>query len=246
MIQFEKKYEINEGNGSITFRKINEIKVEAEYNRGTIQGDWDGEMLRGTFKDHISGGVGLIHFIFHKNSFEAKWKSGLDEGPFRGKWSGKLNLDVSKVIENTSFQGSYFKELIGTFHTISFTLENTEGAIQQGGSDNFSITFDIESQELKQEHPWRTMEEGKIMFYTGSPCIEIFEDYLCNEEMEYPGFLMININDTWAIPFHGDLYSIDEWDTAGIEVEKYQILKSTLSRKAIYHFLQNAFTFIKN
>lgn len=66
------------------------------------------------------------------------------------------------------------------------------------------------------------------------------------EDMKYPGFLMININETWAIPFNGDLYTMDEWDTEGIEVEKYQILNSTLSRKTIYHFLQNALSFIKN
>lgn len=95
MIQFEKTYDINDGNGSITFKKVDDLSVEAVYNRGTIKGTWDGETLKGTFIDDISNGNGLIHFTFNDNGFEAKWKSGLEEGPLNGKWVGILkNLNT--------------------------------------------------------------------------------------------------------------------------------------------------------
>ena len=79
MIQFEKTYDINDGNGSITFKKVDDLTVEAVYNRGTIKGTWDGETLKCTFIDNVSNGNGLIHFNFNDNGFEAKWKAGLDE-----------------------------------------------------------------------------------------------------------------------------------------------------------------------
>ena len=90
MIQFEKKYDINDGNGSVTFKKIDEKTVEAVYNRGVIKAAWDGETLKGVFNDDVSNGSGLIHFTFNDNGFDAKWKAGIEDGPMKGKWTGKL------------------------------------------------------------------------------------------------------------------------------------------------------------
>ncbi|MEY3048454.1 MAG: hypothetical protein RL365_492 [Bacteroidota bacterium] len=85
MIQFEKNYDINNGNGTVTFKKVDEQTVEAVYNRGTISAKWDGDILKGIYNDTVSNGSGLIHFTFSENTFEAKWKSGTEEGPMKGK-----------------------------------------------------------------------------------------------------------------------------------------------------------------
>lgn len=247
MIQFEKTYDINNGNGSVTFKKVDDLTVEAVYNRGTVKGTWDGETLKGTFIDSISNGNGLIHFIFNDNGFEAKWKAGLDEGPLRGKWVGKLingeTNNITKNNDSTQLQNSHFKDLLGSFCKISFTLDNTEEAIQQGGSDNFTITLDIENQELQPANPWDTIEEGgETNFYTGSSHIDIFEDYLQNEEKEYPGYIIIALDDTWSMPFHG-IFEID--DTNELDENKCSLLQATLTSKTIYSFLNDAISFIK-
>ncbi|NBU05763.1 MAG: hypothetical protein EBT39_05390 [Sphingobacteriia bacterium] len=98
MIQFEKNYDINNGNGSVTFKKVDEQTVEAVYNRGTINAKWDDGILKGIYSDTVSNGSGLIHFTFSENAFEAKWKSGTEEGPMKGKWVGKL-LESGKTNE---------------------------------------------------------------------------------------------------------------------------------------------------
>ena len=110
MIQFEKTYDINDGNGSITFKKVDDLTVEAVYNRGTIKGTWDGETLKCTFIDNVSNGNGLIHFNFNDNGFEAKWKAGLDEGTMKGKWLGKVI--ASKRIEEHYAQKSILDNII--------------------------------------------------------------------------------------------------------------------------------------
>ena len=96
MIQFEKNYDINDGNGSVTFKKVDDLTVEAVYNRGTIKAKWDGDILKGIYTDKVSNGYGLINFSFNENTFEAKWKAGTEEGPMKGKWKGKLENNRSE------------------------------------------------------------------------------------------------------------------------------------------------------
>jgi hypothetical protein len=90
MIQYETKYDLNNGQGWIFFMSAGSGIISAEYNRGTIQCKWDGEILKGEFIDTVSKGQGLIQFHFNENGFDAKWKAGLDEGPMKGEWTGKL------------------------------------------------------------------------------------------------------------------------------------------------------------
>ena len=98
MIQFNIKYDLNNGDGWIIFKSGGSGIVSAEYNRGTIQGNWDGETLKGQFIDTVSKGQGLIEFRFNENGFEAKWKAGIDEGPMKGKWMGLISS--SKTIDD--------------------------------------------------------------------------------------------------------------------------------------------------
>jgi hypothetical protein len=98
MIQFEKTYDINNGDGTVTFKKVDDQTVEAVYNRGSIKANWNNDILIGIYSDTVSNGSGLIHFTFSENAFEAKWKSGTEEGPMKGKWIGKL-LESGKTNE---------------------------------------------------------------------------------------------------------------------------------------------------
>ncbi len=101
MIQFDIKYDLNNGQGWIIFKSAGSGIVSAEYNRGTIHGNWDGEKLKGEFVDTVSKGHGLIEFQFNDEGFIAKWKAGLNEGPMKGKWVGLLknlnNLDLNDL-----------------------------------------------------------------------------------------------------------------------------------------------------
>lgn len=90
MIQFNKEYVINNDKGVVRFEKINKNIICGVYFRGTITAKWDGETLKGTFYDAVGDGFGRIEFNFNTNGFEAKWKGGLDEGPMRGQWTGKI------------------------------------------------------------------------------------------------------------------------------------------------------------
>ena len=113
MIQFEKNYDINDGNGSVTFKKVDDLTVEAVYNLGTIKATWNGEILKGTFIDNVSNGQGLIEFIFNENGFDAKWKAGIEKGPMKSKWIGIFDKKTSYNIYNnnlTEDQTAFIRE----------------------------------------------------------------------------------------------------------------------------------------
>ncbi len=121
MIQYNKQYDLNNGQGWIVFKSVGSGIVSAEYNRGTIQGMWDGETLKGEFIDTVSKGQGLIEFQFNENGFNAKWKAGLDEGPMKGKWVGKLENSLSQ--NDTLFSG---KGIEGYKRYLSYYLSKDE------------------------------------------------------------------------------------------------------------------------
>lgn len=103
MIKFNEHYAINDGEGSIIFSEGKKGTVNATYeikgkkDTGTINGTLDGNVLKGTYHNKIGNSTGLIEFTFNETGFDAKWKSGLEPGPMRGKWEGKLKTDNSAI-----------------------------------------------------------------------------------------------------------------------------------------------------
>ncbi len=95
MINYNEKYIINNGQDSIVFTQGNENTVNGQYSAGTITGTIDDNVLKGTFYNQKSNSAGLIELTFQENSFIAKWKQGLEPGPMRGKWNGKLKITSS-------------------------------------------------------------------------------------------------------------------------------------------------------
>ena len=104
MIKFNEEYTINKGQESIQFKEGKGNTVTGEYNDGRLTGTIDGNLLKGTFHNKKSNGAGLIEIIFHENGFDAKWKQGLEPGPMRGKWEGKLYSESLKSSENDELQ----------------------------------------------------------------------------------------------------------------------------------------------
>jgi hypothetical protein len=101
MIKFNEKYSINNGQGSIIFSEGKKGTVNATYamsskkDTGVINGNINGNILAGTYHNKIGNSVGLIEFTFNENGFECKWKQGIEPGPMRGKWKGRLNQEAT-------------------------------------------------------------------------------------------------------------------------------------------------------
>ncbi len=89
MIKFNSPYTIENGD-KITFTEEKKGVINGTYTDSTITGTFDGNVLRATFQNKKVNTAGLMEITFHKNGFNAKWKSGLDTGPMRGKWKGTL------------------------------------------------------------------------------------------------------------------------------------------------------------
>jgi hypothetical protein len=100
MIKFNKKYTINNGQESIVFKEGKANTITGEYNDGTLTGTLEGNVLKATFHNKKTNGAGLIEFAFTENGFSAKWKQGLEAGPMRGKWMGKLNSNNSQSVDD--------------------------------------------------------------------------------------------------------------------------------------------------
>lgn len=90
MLQFNKEYVFSRGKGKITFIEGKNNVINATYkvynDEGTITGKLDGNKLEATFHSKSLNRVGLIHFDFIGDGFNAKWKNGLEPGTMRGKW----------------------------------------------------------------------------------------------------------------------------------------------------------------
>jgi hypothetical protein len=104
MIKINEKYSINNGQGSIVFTEGNKGTVNAFYtiighkSEGKINGILADNVLKGTF--HIDAAAGLIEFTFSEDGFDAKWKSGIEPGPLKGKWEGNIGENSSSEIHN--------------------------------------------------------------------------------------------------------------------------------------------------
>jgi hypothetical protein len=97
MIKFNVTYLINDGQESIVFKEGKVNSVTGEYQGGKLTGTMEGNVLKATYHNQKNNSVGLIEITFHENGFNAKWKQGLEPGPLKGKWSGKID-NLSNII----------------------------------------------------------------------------------------------------------------------------------------------------
>lgn len=91
MILLNTCYRIEGINTGITFSQEKENNITGIYDNGTVTGILEGNLLKATFHNNVENVNGLMEIVFHKNGFDAKWKTGLEPGPMRGKWKGSLS-----------------------------------------------------------------------------------------------------------------------------------------------------------
>jgi hypothetical protein len=96
MIKFNTPYTIENGD-TVVFTEGKKGTINGTYTDATLTGSFDGEVLKATFHNKKVSAIGLMEIIFHEDGFDAKWKSGLEPGPMRGKWEGRIeNLNELK------------------------------------------------------------------------------------------------------------------------------------------------------
>ena len=102
MIKLNTPYHVAEENVTVTFTEVKNGAITGTYPNATLTGTLEGNVLSATFHNTAVNAVGLIELTFNENGFEGKWKSGLEPGPMRGKWSGtiEINTEKSEVIDN--------------------------------------------------------------------------------------------------------------------------------------------------
>jgi len=110
-MKFNQSYTVNKGQESIVFKKGKGNTIIGVYNEGTLTGTIEGDVLKAKFHNKKTNGAGLIEFEFNENGFIAKWKQGLEEGPMRGKWNGKLSDsgNNTKKDDSTSLSAEQLK-----------------------------------------------------------------------------------------------------------------------------------------
>jgi hypothetical protein len=96
MIKLNTPYHVAEENVTVTFTELKNGGIAGTYPNATLTGTLEGNVLSATFHNTAVNAVGLIELTFNENSFEGKWKNGLEPGPMRGKWSGECLSDSAK------------------------------------------------------------------------------------------------------------------------------------------------------
>ena len=90
MIKLNIPYTIDNGD-TVTFTEKNGI-INGTYTDATLSGSLEGDVLKATFHNSKVNTAGLMEITFHENGFSAKWKSGLEPGPMKGKREGILEI----------------------------------------------------------------------------------------------------------------------------------------------------------
>jgi hypothetical protein len=128
MIQLNTTYIIDNDSDKVIFSYYDNGTITGTYKDGTISGILEGNVLKATFHNTKVNVSGLMEIIFHENGFEAKWKKGLEHGPMKGRWRGKLiNPEVLQISIHDKIKNLIGDKLIQPqigISTIYAALEN--------------------------------------------------------------------------------------------------------------------------
>ena len=109
MIQLDTTYTFDNGSKSIVFSEGKKGTITGTYNEGNINGNLQENVLTATFQNTQVNAIGLIEITFHEKGFDAKWKQGIETGPMRGRWEGKLFDEMDNVLPKNIFESSIQK-----------------------------------------------------------------------------------------------------------------------------------------
>jgi hypothetical protein len=90
MIKLNTAYTIENGD-TVIFTEEKKDTIHGVYKDSALTGTLDGNVLKATFINSKVNAVGLMEITFNETGFDGKWKKGIEPGPMKGKWLGKLS-----------------------------------------------------------------------------------------------------------------------------------------------------------
>jgi hypothetical protein len=96
MIKLNTPYKLENGD-HVVFTEGKKGTINGKYSEATLTGTLEGNVLKATFHNTKVNATGLMEITFLENGFDAKWKSGLEPGPMRGKWEGQLKTNTPSL-----------------------------------------------------------------------------------------------------------------------------------------------------
>jgi uncharacterized protein (TIGR02145 family) len=135
MVKYNIFYEINGGAERIKFVQHEDNLIIGTYIAGKLQGKIIEDKFFGNFHNVKNNSEGIIEIIFFNDGFEARWKTGLDSGPLKGKWIGTLNLDQEEENEFLKFGNNLWT----TKNLTSRFFQNGEDIPQAKNSDDWVL-----------------------------------------------------------------------------------------------------------
>lgn len=144
-----------EANANLTLKNVGSVILNGwVVNRGTLNSDFDSDVIMQKNSDVISGGVYLL-----QNDNTVVWKNGLIDGP---------------VLNNKLFtmQGGIFYENVVNRFGAEFVMEG--GKIIQGGTSNGFVEnwddakFIMKSENAQADFAFRDFDNGTLEIYAGT------------------------------------------------------------------------------
>ena len=182
--------------GELTLN-INGTETTGIYQEnGTLKGEFVNNTFKGQWKN--KGMEGLIEFIITGDTLEGNWKKGLDPGPMKGKWEGKL-VDSTSNNENRQFSedsDNWDIELI-TIREILFTnCEGISGEDVALNTSAFSPVDDFDGIINYLNHvfsdddadylfKYKKHPDGEIILYASTYLLRLGGDVFENDIDEY-------------------------------------------------------------
>jgi hypothetical protein len=189
--------------GELTLN-INGTEATATYQEnGTLKGEYINNTFKGQWKN--KGLEGLVEFTITDNKLEENWKKGLEPGPMKGKWEGKLVNSISSNENDQSTENTEDWDIDSvTIREILFT--NCDGVSGQDvalSTSAFRPVADIDGiinylnyifsdDDANYLFKYKKYPDGAIILYASTYLLrlggDIFEDdideYSLNEIIE--------------------------------------------------------------
>ena len=137
--------------GELTLNINGTVATGTYQENGTLKGEFINNTFKGQWKN--KGMEGLVEFTITDDKLEGNWKKGLELGPMKGKWKGKLNAEDDTKQNSTN--GTAIKD-IGNLKKLYLTyfsdqtFDNVHDFISRTNSlfENFSWESEIDCEAI--------------------------------------------------------------------------------------------------